>query len=258
MANNLEFPSTPDDLYFARGVEVDCFRPFMQGDVFSGVDIPGVEADEGDEGRLAMIVTHPCSMRRGPRLVPHIHAVRVKRWANPIPFEEWSSSFFRIMPLPALIIGEKGTTYAAVFETMGRIRSDQLRYDARIACLSNEGIILLQQRIVHNLTRVVVPKRQLFDHVQHILDEAELQEEWTWTLLGELPEKEVLPRLESEIKRFDIFLGQRPEGGSSLRDDLKNPERRALVRRTVRAEIRRRKTETENGETLVEDEGASH
>ncbi|MGH9363371.1 MAG: hypothetical protein ACRD2T_15785 [Thermoanaerobaculia bacterium] len=200
-----------------------------------------MDSDEGDQDRLAMIMTHPCSMRQGPRLVPHLHAVRVRKWERSIPLEGWSSGFYRIMPLPSLFPGRNEANYAAVFDTLGRIRSDQVLHDRRIACLSHDGLALLQQRFVHNLTRVVVPKLQLLEHMAHVLDEAELQEDWTRDLLGDLPETEVAARLQPEIDRFDQFLTTKRENGNSHREDLRNPECRAGVRRAVHAEVRRRK-----------------
>lgn len=243
MSTTLDCPSSPDDLYFARGHEVDSFRPHMQGDVFRDVLIPGVE-DEDARDRLAIVVTHPCSMRRGARLVSHVHVVRVRFQSQTIPLDRWASGYFRLMPLPALFPDQADGLHVACFEELGRIATDQLRLDRRVACLSDEGIILLQQRLVHYMTRVIVTKRQLLDHVQHLFDEAELQEEWTRALLGDRPEGEVLRRLESEVARFDDFLSEDRPGGNSLRDDMKNPENRAAVRRAVRAEIRLRREQS--------------
>ena len=239
MSSGLESPSSPDDLYFARGQEVECFRPFMQGDVLRGVDIPGVSPEEGDGERFAMIMTHPCSMRRGSRPAPHLLAVRVREWDRPIPLVGWSG-FFRVMPLPSLFPARPEANYAAVFETLGRIRSEELKHERRVACLSHDGVALLQQRFVHDLTRVVVEKLKLLEHMVHVLDEAELQEDWTRGLLGHLPAGELLEKLQLEIDRLDEFLDAKREGGKSLREDLLNPGRRAGVHRAVHAEIRRR------------------
>jgi len=239
MSSGLESPSTADDLYFARGVEVECFRPFMQGDVLRGLVIPGVDDEEGDEDRLAMIMTHPCSMRQGPHLAPHLHAVRIRK-SEVIPLHKWSSGYFRVMPLPSLFPERRETGYTGTFDTLGRIRSVDLAHQRRIACLSQDGLALLQQRFVHHLTRVVVPKLQLLEAMAHVLEEAELQEEWARELLANVPGTELLSRLQSEIELFDGFLSAKRESGKTLRDDLRIPGLRASVRKEVRAEIRRR------------------
>ena len=240
MSNGLESPASPDDLYFARGPEVECFRPFMPGDVFRDLAIPGVDDEAGDEERLAMVVTHPCSMRQGSALATHLHAVRVRTSSRIIPPEKWTSGFFRIMPLPSLFHGRDTANYEGVFDTLGRIRGDALLHDRRVASLSHDGLALLQQRFVHHLTRVAVPKEQLLEQMVHVLDEVELQEEWARELLENLPPADLPARLQPEIETFDAFLGAEREGGKSYRDDLRDPATRAAVRRAIRAEIKRR------------------
>lgn len=58
MPLQLERPESEDELYLARGDEVDHYRPVIQGDVFREVAIPGVSEHE-----FAMIITHPCTIR---------------------------------------------------------------------------------------------------------------------------------------------------------------------------------------------------
>ena len=55
---SLETFGDPSELYLARGREVSEYRPLFTGDVVSDVTIPGIQ-----EGGLAIVISHPCSMR---------------------------------------------------------------------------------------------------------------------------------------------------------------------------------------------------
>lgn len=67
MVHLLETPQSPDELYLARGGEINAVRPIMTGDVLTGIDIPGMVGTSG----LTIIVTHPCSLRSdGVQLAP--------------------------------------------------------------------------------------------------------------------------------------------------------------------------------------------
>jgi hypothetical protein len=79
MAAELEHPRQASDLYIVLGAPVDPYRPYMTGDVFQGIAIPGVEDAESEEAaeQLAMITTHPCSMRDGAKLKSHVEVRRV-------------------------------------------------------------------------------------------------------------------------------------------------------------------------------------
>lgn len=55
---NLATYTEPDELYLARGVEVNANRPLFTGDVLLHVAIPGVQG-----GGLGIVIAHPCSIR---------------------------------------------------------------------------------------------------------------------------------------------------------------------------------------------------
>ncbi|WP_420436915.1 hypothetical protein [Candidatus Poriferisodalis sp.] len=60
-AEALEAPGSPSELYLASSpAEVEQARPYMTGDVFDGITIPGLSPES--EG-LGIVLTHPCSMR---------------------------------------------------------------------------------------------------------------------------------------------------------------------------------------------------
>lgn len=56
---DLEIPSPADDLFLARGDEVNAHRPLLTGDVVADVPVPVLGADN----RTVVIIAHPCAMR---------------------------------------------------------------------------------------------------------------------------------------------------------------------------------------------------
>jgi hypothetical protein len=93
MQTRLGHPTSDDDLYLGLEDDVDPYRPVMPGDVFR-VKIRAVEVDH----ELAMLVAHPCNMRKGPHLrrsLPMIPVVPYRR----VPFDEWPNGHFRVFPL---------------------------------------------------------------------------------------------------------------------------------------------------------------
>jgi hypothetical protein len=130
MPRDLEYPESADNLYLARGEEVVPHRPLLQGDVFEEVTIPGLDDGAG----LAIILTHPCSMRKGPTLAPRQLVARVVE-ANPLPLDRWVTSHKRSIPLPELMLNERERQFMGEFENVGAVASDVLLGSQRIACL---------------------------------------------------------------------------------------------------------------------------
>ena len=85
--DKLAIPASAADLYLYQGAEVSACRPVMTGDVFSDIDIPGV-----DDGRgLALVLAHPCSMRGvGGHLRDKVMMCRVSDGSG-IPIAKWAS-----------------------------------------------------------------------------------------------------------------------------------------------------------------------
>ncbi|MEJ7569310.1 MAG: hypothetical protein WKF41_13705 [Gaiellaceae bacterium] len=235
MADILGAPESEDDLYLARADEVEPYRPALQGDVFRDVTIPGIET----EHEYAMVIMHPCSMRRGPALLPRIQMIPVASYQN-LPFDQWPLGHSRVFPLPNLLAG--GKNFAASFLETGMVASAELQPDRRVATLTENGVMLLQQRYVHYLTRVVMQMSRLRQVSQHILVEAELQEDWCADLVpprtagGET----LATALEAESKQFHDFITH--GAGDTLQEMLQDPVRQSDVRRRVRQEITRRRT----------------
>jgi hypothetical protein len=226
--DELEYPSSLDELYRARGDDVPLHRPIMSGDIFRDVAIPGVD----DPIAFAMVATHPCSMRAGPAINEHLLMLGVVEHRH-VANAEWRG-FLRIMPLPGLVGDDRD--YAAKFEFLGRVKASDLSGADRIACLEERGILLLFQRFTHYLTRFAPPTSALEPLMAAVFAEVDLLEEWVTRAVegGREPT--------AATADFDAFLTSKPAPGGDVRSlqvQLGMPERRAFVRRTVRGEIAR-------------------
>lgn len=228
---DLEAPSDPDALYLARGDEVERLRPVLQGDVFEDAEIPGLPL----ETTLAVVLTHPCSMRTsGGALRERLAVARVREYRYVAP-EDWPTGHYRVLPMPRLRPGHENQHLAADFEMLGTVASSDLLLDRRIACLSDYGIAVLQQRRVHNDTRLVVELEVLHEQAAPNLEEAELLHEWLEALVSDPQSDE---EVTEQTAAFDAFLSANHD---ELREQLVEPISRAAVRRKVFAEISARK-----------------
>lgn len=222
MPDELEAPESADQLYAARGMEIPAARPYMQGDVFADVEIPGV-----DGGGLAAILAHPCALRSdGVSLFDRLQVARVEP-GHVVPLDRWATGHFKKMPLPAMAPDDAERDYAVIFDLAGRVETGALRVDSRVACLSPFGIALLQQRQVHHLTRYVVPSVDLHATCANVLAEAELLEEWL--IAAEASGKDT----DAAASDFHQLMRAERENAASLQEDLKHEAKRAGVRRAV-------------------------
>jgi hypothetical protein len=225
---NLDRPEENDDLYLARGPDVSPHRPVLPGDVFSDVEIGGLGLQD-----LIIVMSHPCTMRAGARLKPRLQAAQIRRDQQAVALDEWAEGHFRIMPLPGL--ESDANHYSAVLSEIGLIQSPDLYLERRKACLSDLGIYLLQQRQIFCQTRAKVGLDTLADASQHVLEEADLLEEWSEALASGESEDALI----AVAEEFDLFLKE--PTAASLRSKLELPRERPGVRRTVRAEIAARR-----------------
>jgi hypothetical protein len=175
-------------------------------------------------------------MRAGPTLREAVKALPVTTYEN-VPFERWPTSHYRVFPLPDL--AGDGQSYAAYFDWVGMVSSSELLHGRRVACLSERGILLLQQRFTFSDTRAVIGLDTLETAAAAVLAEAELLEEWNERLLP-ASESDDATVLAAEAEAFDRFLATRGEVGLTHREMLKDQHRRPSVRRSVRDEIERR------------------
>ncbi len=226
--DQLEAPADVNALYLARGEEVERLRPIMQGDVFRNVEIPGIERGLG----LAVVLTHPCSMRtRAGLLRPKLLLGRVIEHQN-VPPEKWPDGWYRILPLAHL--RSATDSLALDFEQLGTVSTADIVVSDRVAYLTDYGATVLQQRFLHHLSRVVVALAVLYAQAAPNFEEADLLYEWLDALvLDPSAEDEV----EHQTAEFNHFLNANDE---ELRRLLRDVVTRSSVRMRVRVEIRSR------------------
>lgn len=213
------------DLYTARGPEVNPNRPVFTGDVFDSMPVPGVQ----DAGPV-VVVAHPCSMRgAGARLKANVVVATVTDH-TPIGQNAWTRGFFDLTPLPDLV-GQD--LHVGSFEHLGQARSTDLQAAGRLACLSQFGVNLLQQRLIWYLTRLEVETFRLQEAFGHFFEEVDLMEDWLDTLTS------VGIAVSEATSSFDTFLST-DRGGRTFRNDLRDPQRRSAVRQACLAEARQR------------------
>lgn len=213
-----------DDLYTARGEDVNARRPVFTGDVFSDVYLP---ANEGPS--KVMVVSHPCAFRGAAgALSEWVHVVPVLEHPA-VPLTAWSAGHFAKMPLPDLT---STGLHVGRLDEMERLRTSDLVIDQRDACLSGLGINLLQQRLVWHLTRYEIPTQKFHEAFSHTLEEVDLLEEWCDTLCDEGVD------LPDACARFEAFMRDGSGGAATLQKQLQDPQRRTTVRSRCRAEAR--------------------
>lgn len=161
-----------DDLYEERGA-VSFSRPILQGDIFEGVILPGFD----DRPRRVQIVTHPCSMRRGPVINERIQVAPVESHQK---VSDWNGHG-RVMPLPDLL--NDGKWHATKFVDLTAVSASELTPGRRIASLYHPGIHVLQQRLVWHNTRLTLDLVNFREQSAPVLAEAEMQELWIDTVL---------------------------------------------------------------------------
>ncbi len=211
----------PDELYLARGAEVNANRPLFTGDVILDVAIPGVQ----NHG-LGIVIAHPCSIRGAQGRLRDRILVAAVRSQDQVSRKSWSDGFYDRSPLPAL--GDNGYCVGHL-DQLGRAATADVLDAARVACLSDIGINLLQQRITFHLTRAEIPTSMFHEAFAHTLIEADLLEDWTDTLTG------AGRSVAEAVTLFDAFVRQ---GEPSLQAQLLKPERRAFVRTACNREAR--------------------
>lgn len=220
---------TPDDLYEERN-GVSYARPILQGDVFENVIVPGL----GDTPLTVQVVMHPCSMRRGVQLVQRIQVAPVGAYEK---VGDWDRHL-RVMPLPDL--REDGNHYAAKFLDTTAVPASSLTLENRIASLSRQGILVLQQRIVKDHARLDLPLNLFLEQSAPVLTEAEMQESWVEAALGVAT---ALNAADVEVAATD-FQNWLDEEGGRRRKALESDLNHADLRREVRTAASERRAQT--------------
>ena len=108
--------------------------------------------------------------------------------------------------------------------------------------MSNRGIVLLEQRYIHNHSRASIPLELLYEVSAAVLEELELQESWNLALVrpGVEGGGDLAALLEQEAEAFDQVMLSDHEDTRSLRELLQTSSERANVRRIVSRAIAER------------------
>lgn len=106
------------------------------------------------------------------------------------------------------------------------IDSSELRRANRKLTLTERGFVVLHQRIVASLTRVVVDPVFIEGAAHHVLREAELERDWVQELDG-------TESVGDLIAAFAAFMD-----GEQRRERLKLPELESTVRKEFRSRLR--------------------
>lgn len=138
----------------------------------------------------------------------------------------WPDGYYDRMPLPDLGPHE---FCVALLDHLGRAVTKDLVGAFRLACLSEFGINVLQQRLTLQLTRAAIPTYQFNQAFAHTLVEADLLEDWTDTLT------EAGRSTQKAIELFEEFIRR---NDPSLQAQLLDVERRASVRAACIREAR--------------------
>jgi hypothetical protein len=215
--------------------------PVHQGDVFEGLAIPGVPEPTDGETSKVLIFMHPCVMRRGAPLVEYVTAFRVRRESRKVVDYERYASHFSVMPLPDLAATGAGLHFAE-FQMVGVVPGSELDRARRIASLSREGRLLLQQRVVHHFTRHAPPLSDLAKRVTGVERELELQAAWCERACDHHGESaDVVAEAEVE---FDDYMSS-DNRRDRLKDDTVTHEVTAEVNREIAGRYPPKKTAPE-------------
>jgi hypothetical protein len=227
VAETLDAPDDDDAVYLAVGSVVEDVRPVNQGDVYRGITLPGFPANDHD---IVILTTHPCSLRAGAVLKQRLQAAPVRR-AKHISPADWAASFQRHMPLPGLL---QNKAYMATLTESSIVTPSQLAGADRIAALSEDGILLLQQRLVWAMTHAVIRLDTLAEYSAPAFAEIELLEEWNDALCAD-DEADRPKRLAAIAEEFETYIRT-----SSVQADLAQERKRGDARRRARNELGRR------------------
>ncbi|MFE6198234.1 hypothetical protein [Streptomyces sp. NPDC057838] len=229
----LSEPGSPEDLYSDWGEAPPYTRPVMQGDVFERIVVPGM----GNKQRRVQVVMHPCSMRRGPQLRERVTVVPLKSNYPTIDSKVWKTHG-KVMPLPDLLGVDSGYWASDLCEPVS-LPAAELSKEKRVAALSDEGVLLLQQRLIFFQTRFLVDVDALYEAAAPNFVERDLEEEWVTAALEASLEggSEIEDLRSSAIGDFHAWLDEADGDQASRRERLKAERERAAIRREALREI---------------------
>lgn len=223
MADKLEIPESPEELVLAIADDVNPNRPLYSGDVFTGVRLPVL----GPEPLTVVVVSHPCAVRAGARLRDHLHVAPLVGHSE-FGRQMWTGNY-RLMALDTLAAVVGLTNPVVRLDLMTLVATSSLDLDRRVACLDRRGVNILRQRLVYQLTRVVVAVWQFDAEASGAHEEVDLLESWL--------DEAVSAGVSVEIATADFHSWLQVDGRQGA---LGDPSTASTVRRTARSEIQRR------------------
>lgn len=224
--HSLELPLSVDDLWLSLG-DVPSARPCMQGDVFTSA--------AAVEEALVIVLTHPCSMRAGSKLRPRQTVVAIKGIKPPNNELSWKTGHYDYMPLPGVKHPSIGNGFpVADFREIESKATEELGCNNRVAALSHEGILHLQQRLAHHLTRAIIDLPTLARASDAVLAEADLQEEWVEGKTQTVEDDSLEKAINAAAKGFQDLLDS---DNQRLREKLRVNHTRPDATREIRRQI---------------------
>ena len=213
---------TPDDfggILLASGDDANefLFRPAFTGDIYVL-----------DDGRLVLLIQHPCAMRRGTVLSDRLLVCEVTLNAGGVP-RDWSGGHFKRMFFPPI----DGKTYLAELDNIDVLERTRIERGRRIALLSAHGVNVLVQRWLHHNSRVIVPTITINVQTSGPFEEADL--------IGEACSELIDAGMEQSaaVQQVDEWLSEKySDPGISRREMLSDPQQRSAVRTAIRRQTR--------------------
>lgn len=230
--------AAPDEaalLYEFDDEEPPRTRPLTQGDVLREVVTIG-----GATLPLAMIIAHPCSMRSGLKLRKQLAVAEVVPLGE-VPPEKWPTTHFDWFPL--LGLREVETSVAVSFHRLHTVESAQFEALERVTVLSEYGQMVLLQRWINHMVRLVAEQQEITELIRPVQHELSLQQDWAdLALEGATFSDDAArnTRIRELADEFQAFLGH-PADEASLRNQLRGKEAAQVdAIKRVRVEMKRR------------------
>lgn len=200
--------------------------PIHQGDVFAGLTVPGVPPDDGDA--MAMVFMHPCVLRKPSTEYVTVFRVTLKT-AKDRPYERFADNY-SVMPLVDLFASGQGGVHVAELTMVGVVSQADLSRSNRIASLSQDGRLLLQQRVIHHFTRHAPPLHDLRNITTRVERELSLLSDWCESACER--HDETADTVAAAEKSFDAFMND-TDRRARLADDTEAHNVIAEVNREV-------------------------
>jgi hypothetical protein len=160
---------------------------------------------------------------RCPRRASAPRCVRARVDYQRVPYRVWPTGHRNVFP----IAGSAGLgEVAADLQEWVTVDSSELQRANRRLTLTERGFVVLHQRIVASLTRVVVDPIFIEGAAHHVLREAELERDWVQELDETAPVADL-------IAAFAAFMDR-----EHRRERLTRPELESTVRKEFRAHLR--------------------